>query len=163
MYLQHLIKEYAHFAISSFMKLVIQRVLRASVTVEDECISQIGKGLFILVGIKTGDSEKEAVSLAEKVSKLRVMRDENDKMNLNIPSVQGELLVVSQFTLYGDTSGGNRPSFIRAARPEAAEPLYEFFLQKLKGLGLVVKCGKFGAEMKIDAVLDGPVTILMEA
>lgn len=161
------------------MKLIVQRVFRASVAVEGREISEIGKGFFVLLGVKDGDMEKEAEILAEKLSKLRVMsfdfaQDKSDppspkaseghsKMNLTVGDVGGEMLVVSQFTLYGDTKGGNRPSFIQAARPEIAKPLYEYFVAQLKSRGVRVQTGKFGAMMKISAVLDGPVTILIES
>lgn len=145
------------------MKLVIQRVLQANVSVEKKVISEIGKGFFVLVGVKVGDTKKEADFLAEKLFKLRVMGDPEGRMNLSVKDVSGEMLVVSQFTLHADTKGGNRPGFTQAARPEAAEPLYEYFVDKLKSLGMTVKTGKFGADMKITAHLDGPVTILVES
>ena len=144
------------------MKLVIQRVSNASVTVENKIISAIEKGYFILIGITYDDTKKQADILAEKLSKLRIMSDAEGKMNLTVKDAGGEILVVSQFTLYADTKGGNRPSFINAARPEKAEPLYEYFIKKLQDLGLSVKTGKFGADMHITAELDGPVTISME-
>lgn len=145
------------------MKLVIQRVKSASVNVDGKKVAEIGKGLFILVGVTHADSEKQADFLAEKVSKMRLMSDENDKMNLSIAESGGEMLVVSQFTLYSDTSGGNRPSFLKAARPEVARPVYERFIENLKEKGLSVKTGRFGEYMTLDPVLDGPVTIVMEA
>ena len=144
------------------MKVVIQRVSKTELSVDGKVISSIGKGYLILLGIKEGDSEKEADFLAEKISKLRIMADDNDKMNLSVKDTEAEILVVSQFTLYSDTKGGNRPSFIQAARPEVAEPLYKHFVEKIKGYDISVKTGQFGAYMKIDAVLDGPTTILLE-
>jgi D-tyrosyl-tRNA(Tyr) deacylase len=157
------------------MKLVVQRVKNASVTVEEKVISHISKGFLVLLGITGPDTKNEANFMAEKLSKLRIMarlpspegeanggQDDDKKMNFSIKDVGGEVLIVSQFTLYGDTAGGNRPSFIKAARPEVAEPLYEYFIEKVKSFGIKVATGKFGAEMKIDAELDGPVTILME-
>lgn len=144
------------------MRLVIQRVSKARVSVQNEVVSEIGIGLFVLVGIGVNDSQKEADRLAEKLSKLRIMADNQDKMNLSVKEVEAELLVVSQFTLYGDTSGGNRPSFIKAARPEVAEPLYKYLIDKLQSYGLLIKTGKFGEYMKIETILDGPVTIVME-
>lgn len=145
------------------MKLVIQRVNKASVSVNGKVVSSIGKGLFVLVGIKDGDTEKDAEFLAEKLAKLRVMSDKVGKMNLTVSDVGGEILVVSQFTLYADTSGGNRPSFIKAARPEIAKPPYEYFVNQLKGLGVKVATGKFGEYMEIETALDGPVTIILES
>ncbi len=144
------------------MKLVIQRVTNASVSVSGEIVGEIDAGLLVLLGIKTGDTHKEADVLAMKLSKLRVMSDALGKMNLSVKESGGQILVVSQFTLYGDTTGGNRPSFITAARPEDSEPLYEYFIAQLKSLGLGVSTGKFGADMQIAAALDGPVTIVME-
>lgn len=144
------------------MKLVVQRVKNASVTVEKEVLSHISHGFLVLVGITGADTKSEADFLAEKLSKLRIMSDATGKMNLSVKDVGGSMLLVSQFTLYGDTKDGNRPSFINAARPEIAKPLYDYFVEKVKSLGVTVGTGKFGAEMKIDAELDGPVTILME-
>lgn len=146
------------------MRLIIQRVSEAGVKAEDGHSSEIGKGLFVLVGITQANTEKEVKILAEKLFKLRIMDDGEGKMNLAVKDVEGaEFLVVSQFTLYGDTSGGNRPSFIKAARPEQAEPLYELFIKTLKDLGATVKTGSFGNHMNIEPKLDGPVTIVMEA
>lgn len=144
------------------MRLVIQRVKKASVAVNGEVVGKIGKGLFILLGVKDGDNENMAINIANKVYKLRVMSDENDKMNLTVNDVKGEFLVVSQFTLYADTSAGNRPSFIKAANPDLAKKLYEKFIERLKGLGARVETGVFGAYMNIDLELDGPVTIIYE-
>lgn len=143
------------------MKIIVQRVKNASVAVDKKVISHIAKGFLVLLGITGADTKIEADFLAEKLSKLRIMSDEQGKMNLSIKDVLGEILIVSQFTLYGDTTGGNRPSFIKAARPEVAEPLYEYFIEKVKSLGISVKTGKFGADMKIDTELDGPVTIIL--
>ena len=144
------------------MKLVIQRVKKAKVTVKgkDAVVGEIGRGLFILMGVTEGDTKEEAERLAEKVSKLRIMSDKEDKMNLSIKDVEGEILVVSQFTLYADTSKGNRPSFIKAGKPELANELYEYFIDKLKEREIRVETGEFGAYMEIDAELDGPVTII---
>ena len=146
----------------NFMKLVVQRVKKASVAVNGEVVSSIEKGLLVLLGITGADTKNEANFLAEKLVKLRVMADSMGKMNLSVKDVNAEILIVSQFTLYSDTKGGNRPSFITAARPEVAEPLYNQFVEKVKSLGVTVGTGKFGHEMKIEAELDGPVTILME-
>ncbi len=142
------------------MRLVVQRVSQASVEVKDKVVGQIDNGLFVMVGIKRGDSEKEAETLAEKLLKLRVMSDREGKMNLSIKDVKAEVLVVSQFTLYADTSGGNRPSFINAALPEEARKVYDYFVEKLKGKGIKVETGSFGDYMQINAKLDGPVTII---
>lgn len=146
------------------MRLVIQRVKKASVKVlgRDETVGKIGKGYFVLVGIKKGDSEKDAESLADKLVKLRVMADENGKMNLSVEKVGGEVLVVSQFTLYADTTSGNRPSFINAAEPPVARKIYEYFIAKLKEKGMKVETGSFGDFMEIEPLLDGPVTIISE-
>lgn len=145
------------------MKLVVQRVKKASVTVDEKVISSISKGFLVLTGITGADTKNEANFLAEKLSKLRIMSDKSGKMNLSVKDVGGEILIVSQFTLYGDTTGGNRPSFIKAARPDVAEPLYEYFVEKVKSFGITVGTGKFGSEMKIQADLDGPVTIIIES
>lgn len=147
------------------MKLVVQRVNRAKVLRQArdkswEKVGEIGLGLFILVGFKKGDSEKEVGELAEKVSKLRVMSDKNDKMNLSVLDTKSEILVVSQFTLYADTKGGNRPSFIDAEDPARARQLYELFIEKLKEKGIKTETGSFGDYMKIETELDGPVTII---
>lgn len=144
------------------MRLVVQRVKKASVSQvkTGNVVGEIGEGLFVLVGVKKGDSQKEALVLAEKLSKLRVMADDQGKMNLSVKDIGGEILAVSQFTLLADTSGGNRPSFINAADPIEAERIYEHFVAKLKELGLKVKTGSFGSYMQISCELDGPVTIL---
>jgi D-tyrosyl-tRNA(Tyr) deacylase len=145
------------------MRLVIQRVSKASVSVKDSVVGKIDKGLFVLVGVAEGDTEKDADILAEKLSKLRVMSDSSGKMNLSVKDVRGEILAVSQFTLYGDTSKGNRPSFIKAAEPGLAERIYNHFVEKLKELNVKVETGRFGEYMEIEAVLDGPVTLLLES
>jgi D-tyrosyl-tRNA(Tyr) deacylase len=146
------------------VKLVVQRVKNASVKVIEtgKIAGKIGKGLFVLVGVGKGDSTDKAKVLAEKLVKLRVMADEQDKMNLSVGDVGGEMLIVSQFTLYADTSGGNRPSFINAALPEEAEQIYNYFVKKLKELGAKVQTGSFGDYMEISCVLDGPVTIILD-
>jgi D-tyrosyl-tRNA(Tyr) deacylase len=146
------------------MRLVIQRVKKAKVTKvkTNEIVGEIGEGLFILLGIKKGDSEEKADYLAQKVAKLRIMKDGEKKMNLSISDTKGEILVVSQFTLYGDSKGQNRPSFIEAAEPELAKKVYERFITKLKDLGIKVQTGSFGDYMEINTSLDGPVTILLE-
>jgi len=142
------------------MKIVIQRVKKASVSVSGEVVGKINIGLLLLIGIGEEDTEKEAETLAEKTLKLRIMADEKGLMNLSVKDVAGELLAVSQFTLYADTSGGNRPSFVKAAKPEKALPIYNCFVEKLKASGISVQTGRFGEYMEINAVLVGPVTIL---
>ncbi len=144
------------------MKLVIQRVTNASVTVENNIIGKIGKGFLVLLGVGPEDTGKEADYLVQKLIKLRVFEDENGKMNLSIKDIEGELLIVSQFTLYADCSGGNRPSFTNAAKPEKANALYEYFIQKCKEENIEVEHGEFGADMKVELLNDGPVTILLE-
>ena len=147
------------------MRLVVQRVNSAKVVVAEtgKVVGEIGKGLFVLLGVKDGDSEKDAKALAEKLAKLRVMADKKGKMNLSVKDVAVSVLVVSQFTLYADTSKGNRPSFIKAAEPGHAEKLYKHFVDKLKEKGVEVETGSFGEYMEIDAKLDGPVTIIIES
>jgi D-aminoacyl-tRNA deacylase len=144
------------------MKLVVQRVKSAQVKLvaSKETVGKIGKGVLILVGIGKGDDITEAKNLAEKVAKLRIISDENGKMNLSVKETGSEVLAVSQFTLYANTKGGNRPSFIAAALPDEAEKIFDEFVDRLKALGLRVQTGRFGRYMEIDAILDGPVTIL---
>jgi D-tyrosyl-tRNA(Tyr) deacylase len=141
----------------------MQRVVKGSVSVEKKLVSEIGPGLFILVGVQVGDSLQQADLLANKLAKLRVMSDDAGKMNLAVKDVKGSMLVVSQFTLYADTTGGNRPSFVKAARPEVARPIYERFVERLKSNGINVKTGEFGEYMEIHAEFDGPVTIIIES
>jgi D-tyrosyl-tRNA(Tyr) deacylase len=145
------------------MRLVIQRVTRAAVKVvaTGEVVGKIGKGLFILVGVGEEDDTEVAKGLAQKIAKLRIMKDDEAKMNLSLKEVDGEVLAVSQFTLYADTSKGNRPSFIKAAQPKLAEKIYERFVSELQNAGIKVQTGEFGAYMEIDATNDGPVTILI--
>ena len=145
------------------MKLVIQRVASARVKIagSGEVVGEIGEGIFILVGVGKGDTKAEAENLAQKISKLRIMSDDNNKMNLSVKDVEADILAVSQFTLLADTSGGNRPSFIKAAEPRLAGEIYKHFVARLRNLGTKVETGKFGAYMKINAILDGPVTIIM--
>ena len=144
------------------MKLVVQRVERARVVrVSDEKIlGEIGQGLFVLVGFKKGDTSKEVDFLSEKLLKLRVMKDGDKKINLSVKDVGGSILVVSQFTLYANTKDGNRPSFINAETPAKAKCLYELFINRLKGKGIKVETGGFGDYMQIEAIMDGPVTII---
>jgi D-aminoacyl-tRNA deacylase len=144
------------------MRALLQRVSRASVTVEDKVISQIGKGLVILLGIGHGDEEAQVTFLAEKITNLRIFEDEQGKTNLSVLDVKGEALVVSQFTLYADTRKGRRPSFIDAALPDIAEPLVNRFVERLRGLGVPTQTGQFGAHMLVEIHNDGPVTIWLE-
>ena len=144
------------------MKLVIQRVKNASVEVDKKIVGEIEKGFLVLIGIKVGDTKEQADYLVRKLCNLRVFTDENDKMNLSLKDVGGQLLIVSQFTLYGDCSEGNRPSFIEAARPDEAIPLYEYFCNECAHKGFDVQKGIFGADMKVQLLNDGPVTIIIE-
>ena len=145
------------------MRVVIQRVSRASVTIDGVLKSGIGNGMMVLLGIEDADNQEDVEYLCQKMTKLRIFGDENGAMNLDINQVGGDFLVVSQFTLHAMTKKGNRPSFIRAARPEKAIPLYEFFLKRLAEVsGRKVESGEFGADMQVELVNDGPVTILMD-
>jgi D-aminoacyl-tRNA deacylase len=144
------------------MRALIQRVSKASVTVEEQTISSIGKGLLILLGVGHGDGEEQAAFLAEKTANLRIFEDEQRKTNLSILDVKGEAIVVSQFTLYADTRKGRRPSFIDAALPHVAEPLVDRFIELLRDHGVPTQTGKFGAHMLVEIHNDGPVTIWLE-
>ena len=144
------------------MRAVVTRVSEASVTIEGEVVGKIGQGFLILLGITHDDTPESCRKLAEKVLGLRVFTDENDKMNKSLADVGGQVLVVSQFTLYGDCSHGRRPSFIAAARPEQAIPLYEQFLSECERLGFAPQHGQFGAKMEVASVNDGPVTMIVD-
>ena len=144
------------------MKAVVQRVKKTTLSVDGQLISEIPFGLTVFLGVKAGDTEKEGDYIAKKIAGLRIFEDDNGKMNLSVKDVGGEVLLVSQFTLYGDASHGNRPSFTQAARPEIAQPLYEYVAKQLLSYGVVVKTGVFGADMKIEQFNDGPVTILLD-
>lgn len=145
------------------MRLLIQRVARASVRVEDQVVGAIDRGLLLLVGVEQGDNEGDATWLAEKVSKLRIFSDADGKMNASILDVQGELLVVSQFTLHASYKKGTRPSFVKAAHPDHAIPMYEAFVAACEtAIGKPVSTGQFGATMAVDLINDGPVTIWMD-
>lgn len=144
------------------MKFVAQRVASAALCVSGELVSEIGRGLVVYLGVKAGDNEKQAEKAMEKVALLRVFEDEAGKMNLSVRDVAGEVLLVSQFTLYGDAKKGNRPSFSEAERPERADALYEHAVSYLRSLGVPVKTGVFGADMQISQHNDGPVTIIYE-
>ena len=144
------------------MKAVVQRVKRTMLSVDGKLIAEIPFGLTVFFGVKVGDVEASADYLARKISTLRIFEDENGKMNRSVKDVQGEVLFVSQFTLYGDASHGNRPSFTLAERPERANELYEYAAARLREQGVTVKMGVFGADMQIEQHNDGPVTILLE-
>ena len=146
------------------MRLVIQRVQHASVTIDGVCKSAIKQGFMILVGIEEADTKEDADWLTKKVLALRVFDDENGVMNKSVIDINGEILIVSQFTLMASTKKGNRPSYIKAARPETAIPMYEYFCQEVtKGLGKEVGTGEFGADMKVELLNDGPVTICIDS
>ena len=145
------------------MRAVIQRVESASVSVEGEIRGQIGAGFLVLIGVEEGDGDADFRYIAEKVPNLRVFEDEQGKMNRSLLDVGGELLAVSQFTLLGDARGGRRPSFITAARPETADPMYERLVADWRARGIRVETGAFGAHMKVSLVNDGPVTILLDS
>ncbi len=145
------------------MRCVIQRVSRARVLVDGETVGEIGTGILVLLGVSRGDSEKEAVYLLEKTLNLRIFEDSDGKMNLSLLDIKGDLLIVSQFTLYGDTRRGRRPSFIEAAAPEKANFLYEFFVAEARKQIKQVETGRFQAMMNVELVNDGPVTILLDS
>ena len=144
------------------MRAVIQRVKHSSVTVDGKILGEIGNGLLVLLGVTHTDTEKEVNWLAAKVKDLRIFEDEEGKMNLGLEDIKGELLVISQFTLYGNCIKGRRPGFTEAARPDLAEPLYEKFLEKCRSFGIKTECGKFGADMKVELLNDGPVTMIID-
>lgn len=143
------------------MRTVIQRVTSASVAVDGKTVGSIGRGFLILAGFTDGDTEADCIRIAKKIGGLRIFSDENDKINLSLSDVGGEVLCISQFTLYADCSHGNRPSFIKAARPETAEPLYEFFCNELEKY-VHTERGIFGADMKVSLLNDGPFTVIVE-
>lgn len=144
------------------MRVLLQRVSQASVVIDGEVVGTIGKGVLLLVGITHDDTRKEADFLVEKAANLRVFDDEDGVMNCSLLDVGGEALVVSQFTLYGDARKGRRPSYVAAAPGAVSEPLYEYFVQKMRELGVTVATGRFGADMKVSLVNDGPVTLWLE-
>ena len=145
------------------MRAVLQRVSKGSVSIAGSTVGKINKGLVILLGIKIGDTEADVKYLAEKCVNLRIFNDENGKFNLSALDTEGEILVISQFTLYGDTRKGRRPSFIDAAPPELSEPLYEKFITEISKFGLKVQSGEFGEMMLVEIYNDGPVTLLVES
>ena len=144
------------------MKLVVQRVKNANVSIENNIVGKINQGFVVLLGVSNEDTKENADYLVKKLLNLRVFSDNDDKMNLSIKDIEGELLIVSQFTLYANCKKGNRPSFIEAAKPEHAKPLYEYFIKECRKENLNVQTGEFGADMQIELINDGPVTILLE-
>jgi len=145
------------------MKVVLQRVLESSVTINNEIVAQIENGLLVLVGIEDADNKEDIDWIASKIANLRIFGDENQVMNLSVKDIKGEVLVVSQFTLHALTKKGNRPSYIKAARPEIAIPLYEAFVHQMEiELGKKIQTGQFGADMKVALINDGPVTIIID-
>lgn len=144
------------------MKAVIQRVANAAVSIDGTCVGEIEHGFMILVGVHELDTAEDISYLVRKISKLRVFEDEEGKMNLSIQDVSGSILSISQFTLYADTKKGNRPSFIKAAKPEISIPLYDAFNEELRKEGILVATGEFGADMNVSLVNDGPVTIIID-
>jgi D-tyrosyl-tRNA(Tyr) deacylase len=145
------------------VRAVIQRVLRARVDVGGDAVAEVGRGLCVLLGVAADDGEEEALRLADRVARLRIFENEGGRFDLSVHDVEGEVLVVSQFTLVADTTKGNRPSFSDAARPDVAEPLYERFCESLAAEGVPVARGVFGARMAVDLVNDGPVTIVLDS
>ncbi|MSU77730.1 MAG: D-tyrosyl-tRNA(Tyr) deacylase [Gemmataceae bacterium] len=144
------------------MRAIVQRVSRASVTIDGETVGAIGAGLLVLLGVTHADNLDGARGLAEKIAGLRIFNDGDGKMNRDLTDIGGAMLIVSQFTLYGDCRKGKRPSFIDAAPPSVAIPLYEEFINSVKGLGIAVATGRFGADMQVELVNDGPVTLVMD-
>ncbi|WP_346984078.1 D-aminoacyl-tRNA deacylase [Chryseobacterium sp. POE27] len=145
------------------MKVVIQRVSESSVKVDGKIVGEIGKGLMLLVGIDENDEKSDADWLVQKILNLRIFRDENGKLNLSIQEIKGEILCISQFTLIADYKKGNRPSFIKAAKPDKAIPLFDYFKDEISKSGLKTESGIFGADMKVSLINDGPVTIVMDS
>ena len=145
------------------MRVVVQRVKHASVTINGTVNGKINNGFLVLLGVQSTDSEQDVDYLVKKVTNLRIFSDENDKMNLSLKDVNGELLIVSQFTLYANCKEGNRPSFVEAAKPDIAIPLYEYFVSECKKIIPVVETGIFGADMKVNLLNDGPVTIIIDS
>ncbi|HCN48350.1 MAG TPA: D-tyrosyl-tRNA(Tyr) deacylase [Chryseobacterium sp.] len=145
------------------MKIVIQRVSEASVKVDGKIVGEIGKGLMLLVGIDENDEKADADWLVQKILNLRIFGDEDDKLNLSVKDISGEILCISQFTLIADYKKGNRPSFIKAAKPDKAVPLFDYFKEEIARSGLKTESGIFGADMKVALVNDGPVTIVMNS
>ncbi len=145
------------------MRFVIQRVTHSSVTVDGQVIGKIGKGFMVLIGVEDNDTKAIADKMVSKLIGLRVFQDDNDKMNLSLKDVDGELLLISQFTLYADCKKGNRPSFIRAGKPDMANDMYQYIIEECKKQISVVEKGEFGADMKVELLNDGPVTIILDS
>ena len=145
------------------MRAVVQRVASSRVTVDERVTGEVKKGLLVLLGVTHDDTSKDVDYMVDKVTNLRIFEDENDKMNLSLKDIGGEVMAVSQFTLYGDARKGRRPSFSDAARQDVANPLYEEFVEKLRAQGITVGTGEFGAHMMVELTNDGPVTILLES
>ncbi|WEK69351.1 MAG: D-aminoacyl-tRNA deacylase [Candidatus Chryseobacterium colombiense] len=145
------------------MKVVIQRVSESSVKVDGKVVGEIGKGLMLLVGIDENDERTDADWIVQKILNLRIFGDEDDKLNLSVQDIKGEILCISQFTLISDYKKGNRPSFIKAAKPDKAIPLFEYFKEQISKSGLKTESGIFGADMKVSLINDGPVTIVMDS
>ena len=145
------------------MRAVVQRVASSRVTVDERVTGEVKRGLLVLLGVTHDDTSKDVDYMVDKVTNLRIFEDENDKMNLSLKDIGGEVMAVSQFTLYGDARKGRRPSFSDAARPDVANPLYEEFVEKLRAQGITVGTGEFGAHMMVELTNDGPVTILLES
>ena len=145
------------------MRAVVQRVSSSRVTVDERVTGEVKKGLLVLLGVTHDDTSKDVDYMVDKVTNLRIFEDENDKMNLSLKDIEGEVMAASQFTLYGDARKGRRPSFSDAARPDVANPLYEEFVEKLRAQGITVGTGEFGAHMMVELTNDGPVTILLES
>lgn len=145
------------------MRVVVQRVSHACVTIDGKVNGKINRGFLIFLGVESTDSKQDVDYLVKKIVNLRIFTDENDKMNLSLKNVNGEILIISQFTLYGDCKDGNRPSFINAAKPDIAIPLYEYFISECKKQVPIVETGIFGADMKVDLINDGPVTIIIDS
>lgn len=145
------------------MRIVVQRVKYASVSVDEKIIGKINTGFMVLLGVASTDTKQDVDYLVRKLCNLRIFKDENDKMNLSIKDINGELLIISQFTLYANCKDGNRPAFIDAAKPDIAVPLYEYFIDECKKQISVVQTGKFGANMQVELLNDGPVTIIVDS
>ncbi len=144
------------------MRIVVQRVSRAAVRVQGQVVASINRGILLLVGFTHDDTSRQFVGIADKLADLRIFQDDNCKMNLSLRDIHGEMIAVPQFTLYGDTKKGRRPSFVQAALPQHARKLYDLFLEALRGTGIMVHSGVFGAHMEVDLVNDGPVTLVLD-
>ena len=145
------------------MRAVVQRVSSSRVTVDERVTGEVKKGLLVLLGVTHDDTSKDVDYMVDKVTNLRIFEDENDKMNLSLKDIEGEVMAVSQFTLYGDARKGRRPSFINAAKPDVSSPLYDYFNESLRNQGIHVETGIFGADMKCALINDGPVTIVLDS